>query len=392
MIKFDISKLRTEHVHLKTCTTALGGSVRVVDDHLTATTGKEVYKKIKVPMAVVRTFQETHKMSQYFKPVVTALVYYGDQVVAIERHPLGTLGEDVAENFLGEMRTWVSDCERNVERFVKPRTENGDWFVDGKYLYHFANPTDQCIREGEYLSEDGKFRAVEVVTIQLSHLNDRSKLQPTNRTCLAFVASNGQFALTPPIWKNLGNVGTKNLQDGEVGDKKVYQFDAIDQQLSVNLSFVLRAGNEIGTLFGHEAIEPLQLPELMIKLRTVNLPNVANAVKQTYNAGISFTHAMAWLIGLTSRSDTMDGYMAVRSLLKYLTTKGIFRAELFSAKHVFKRGNDIDSIPYIGIEEAKKNASTLSIDQLIEQIRNNNSATRRVGAGETSIGSLYGAN
>lgn len=390
MIKFDSSKLRTEHVHLKACTTALGGSVRVVDDHLTATTGKEVYKKVKVPMAVVRAFQETHKMSQYFKPVVTALVYYEDQVVAMERHPLGTLGQDVAENFLGEMRTWVSDCERNIERFIKPRTTENDWYVDGKYIYHFANDIDSSVREGDFMTKDGKFRAVEVITIQLSHLDDRTKIQPATRTCLAFVASNGQHALTPPIWKNLSNVGTTNLKDGDTGSDKTYQFDEIDNQLSVNLSFVLRAGNEIGTLFGHEAIEPLQLPELMIKLRTVNLPNIANPVKQTYNAGIQFTHAMSWLIGLTARSDTMDGYMALRGLLKYLTTKGIFRAQLFDPHHVFKGGNDIESIPYIGIEEAKKNASTLSIDQLIERIRTKG-ATRSIDAEETTVGGLYGA-
>jgi len=391
MIKFDISKLRIETVYLKTCTTALGGSVRIMDEHQTAVTGKEVYKKIEVPMAIVRAFQKQHKTSQYFKPVVTAFVYYGDHVVSMERHPLGTLGEKVGEGLFEEERVWLSDSERNINRFIKPLTENTEWYIDGKYLYHFDRPIDQCVKEGEHLSSDGKFRAVPVSTVQLSSLDDRSKMEPTARTCLAFAATNGKFAVTPPIWKNLGNVGTKSLNDEDANETKTFQFDAIDQQLSVNLAFVLRAGKEVGTLFGHEAIEPLQLPELMIKLQTVNLPNVASAVKQTYNAGIRFTHAMAWLMGLTARADTMDGYMALRGLLKYLTTKGIFRAQMFSANHVFKRGNDLETIPYIGIEEAKKNASTLSVDELIKQIRSD-AAVRRTNAGETTIGSLYGAN
>ena len=117
MIKFDVDKLTVDIVYLKSCTTALGGSVRVVDEEVTKATGKEVYEKIDVPMAVVRAFQVRHKMSNYLKPVVTAIVKYDGYPVALERHPLGTLGERISEGLLGDVE-WTPDSLNNIIKFI----------------------------------------------------------------------------------------------------------------------------------------------------------------------------------------------------------------------------------------------------------------------------------
>lgn len=396
MIKFDLNKIRIDIVNLKSCTAALGGSVRVLDEKRTAMTGKEVFSKINVPMALIRTFKLRHKTSTYLRPVVTALVYYENQVVAIERHPLGTIGTKVSDGLFGE-RTWTPDCESNLSRFIEPLVQRGDWFFDGKYIYHFDRPLNQCVSEGKFLTETGNFRTVEVSAIQLSNLDDRTKLEPSIRTCLAFVVKNGQYAVTPPIWKDLGNVGSSSLasknnesKDGGVEYAPTFQFSEIDSQLCVNLSFALKAGKEVGELFGHESVDPLMLPELMIKLDTVNLPNIPSSVKQTFAVGMKFTHAMAWLIGLTARSNTLDGFLVLRSLLKYLTTKGIFRADMFVPNHVFTAGNDLTTIPLISINQAKENVSNLSIDELIKTIRANANSRKKTN-GNGPVGGLYGA-
>lgn len=389
MIKFEVGKLDVEIVHLKSCTTALNGSVRVVDDEQTKISGKEIYKKINVPMAVVRAFQTRHKVSNYLKPVVTAIVYYDGYPVALERHPLGTLGEQTFEGLVGE-REWTPDSLTNIMRFIEPLCMNSDeWYFDGKYIYHFAHSIDQSIQSGEFLTKNGTFRAVEVSAIQLSNLDDRTKLEPSERTCLAFVSSTGQSAITPPIWKNLSNVGTSALGATDATGEQVFQFDAIDEYLSVNLAFALKAGKQIGELFGHEAIEPLQFPELMIQLQTVNLPSIAKSVKSTYDIGMKFSHAMAWLIGMSNRTNTLDSYMVLRSLLKYLTTKGIYRKNMFNPSAVFKLGHDLNSIELMDTKEALESANNLSVDELMTRIRSK--THRRNGTQENVIGGLYGA-
>jgi len=390
MIKFEVDKLDVEIVHLKSCTTALGGSVRVIDDEQTKILGKEVYMKIKVPMAIIRAFQVRHKTSNYLKPVVTAIVYYDGYPVALERHPLGTLGEKTFEGLVGE-REWTPDSLNNIVRFIEPLCmNNDDWYFDGKYIYHFAHPVEQSIQSGEFLTKNGMFRAVEVSAIQLSNLDDRTKLEPSERTCLAFVSSTGQHAITPPIWKSLSGVGTSALGRTDADDEPSFQFDAIDEYLSVNLAFALKAGKQIGELFGHEAIEPLQFPELMIQLQTVNLPSIAKSVKQTYDVGMKFSHAMAWLIGMSNRTNTLDSYMVLRSLLKYLTTKGIFRKNMFTPSAVFKLGHDLESIQLMDTTEALEAANNLSVDELVNSIRSK--VRNRNGTQENAVGGLYGAN
>lgn len=392
MIKFEVDKLTVEIVSLKSCTTALNGSIRIIDEEATKVDGKEIYKKINVPMAIIRAFQIRHKTSNYLKPVVTAIVLYNGHPVALERHPLGTIGARFSEGLMGE-REWTPDCLNNIIRFIEPLCMNSDeWYFDGKYIYHYPHSIDDCVKGGEYLTKNGMFRAVEVSTIQLSNLDDRTKLEPVERTCLAFVSSTGQYAITPPIWKNLSGVGSSALGRTDAEDAELkYQFDAVDEHLSVNLAFALKAGKQIGELFGHEEIDPLKLPELMIQLQTVNLPNISKSVKQTYDIGMKFSHAMAWLIGMSNRIDTLDSYMVIRSLLKYLTTKGIFRKNMFNANSVFKTGHDLESIQKMSKDDALESASNLSVDEILKRIRVN-AATRRNGAQETVVGGLYGAN
>ena len=103
MIKFDANKLRIETHELKQCTTALGGSIRVVDEER-STEDNEVYKRIPVPLAVVRQFKNEHKRSKYLKPVVTAVTFYEDRVISLERHPNGCNGQKMerVQNLRGE--------------------------------------------------------------------------------------------------------------------------------------------------------------------------------------------------------------------------------------------------------------------------------------------------
>ncbi len=402
MIKFDIKRVSFKTVHVKSLTTALGGAITIIDAERSVMTGKEVYTRIAVPMQIVRQFQVKHKTSHYLKPVVSSIAYYDGHVIAMERHPLGALGRATSGGLVdGEEYVWTSDMESNMTKLIAPLVQTGEWFFDGKFIYHFDRPAQQCVTEGEFMTKDGKFRSIEVSAIQLSDLDDRTKLSPAIRTCLAFVATNGKFAITPPIWKTLSSVGNDALTKAttvegairgeETDEDRRFQFDAIDNHLSVNLAFALKAGAEVGALFGYEAMDPLQLPELMIRLKTVNLPNVPSQVKQTFDIGMKFTHAIAWLMGLSTRVDTLDSYIVLRSILKYLTTKGIFRANMFDVNHVFKTGFDIETIPYVGIDQAKEYAGNLTVDELIKSIRSGANKRKQKTTESTVVGGLYGA-
>ena len=92
MIQFDITKLTTKIVRLKSVTTALGGSINIIDEEKSTDTKEELIR-IEVPLSVARAFiMATNKVTKYLKPVYTALAMYDGIIVAMERHPLAGLG------------------------------------------------------------------------------------------------------------------------------------------------------------------------------------------------------------------------------------------------------------------------------------------------------------
>ena len=367
MIKFDINQLNVEIVYLKSATTALGGSISVIDQEK-STPKKEVLKRIATPLAVVRSFIQRHKkVTKYLKPTLAAIIKYDGMVVALERHPLGALGELEEEGLFGK-KTWEPATIANIEQHIKPIVANQmrDWYFDGRYVYSFSSKDmDSVMRESAFLTSDGKYRKVVATSIDLQEIYNRDKLTPAERSCLAFVTKDMQYAVSPPIWKDLSDVGTTQLrkagveiEEDEADDDengpvvktsfaKQFSFDEIDNNLSVNLNFALKAGQEVGGLFGYDAVQPLQLPRLMVELRTVNLPNIPKQVKATYDIGIRFTHALAWLLGLSKKTETLDSMLVLRSLMKYLTQRGVFRNNVFHADRVFLDGMTVASVPLI---------------------------------------------
>lgn len=385
MIKFNADNLSVEIVRLKSVTTSLGGSITIVDEEKSTT--KEVTKRVAIPMAVARQFiQDTKKITKYLVPVLVAVVRYGDHIVAMERHPLAGLGELETEGLFGTKR-WEPACETNLNDLVKPTiaASGQEWFFDGRYAYYFSSgDVERAVGEADNLTRDGQFRKVAATAIDLQNLAKTDKIAPTTRSCMAFVASTGEFAISPPIWKNISDIGSSKLDkqattdeddgfdddDVEVTVNNRFTFDTVNEAFNVNLNFALKAGQEIGQTFGYEYVEPLQLSRLMVELRTVNLPNVPKQIKATYDVGLPFTQVLAWLIGMSRKADTLETYVMMRSLMKYLTSKGIYKADTFNAAQVFKAGQSVVDVPVMSLDDLVKTKQqpTFSFSDVLEQV------------------------
>jgi hypothetical protein len=346
MIPFDPSKITTEFVLLKSITQALGGSISVVDEEKTIGK-KEILKRLPVPLSVARAFIMKHKkLTRYLKPVVTAITRYDGRIISLERHPLGTMGELHYEGLSGELVTWESSSQVNFKKNILPMLMNNkrNWFFDGRYIFSFEDQNlDDVIAKSTSITTDNHFRKLIATSIDTQDLSNAEKLYPTERSCVAFVTSDGEYVISPPIWKELGSVGASRRNEDDAVAPTM-SFDSIDETMSVNLNFALKAGNEIGALFGYEFIEPLHLPRLMTEMHTVNLPNIPKQIKATYDIGIKFTHSLAWMLGLLRKANTLETYVMLRSLIKYLTTKGIYRNNVFDASLVFQPTQDVSNV------------------------------------------------
>ena len=395
MISYDPAKISVEIVYLKSITTALGGSISVLDLEQSSEK-KEVMHRMDCPLSVARAFIQKHKkVTKYLIPVLTAIVKYEDRIICLERHPLGTFAELETEGFDGTMQRWTPDCELNIDRYINPLIfkQNREWFFDGRYIYSFNSlDMQQVIDTAAAISDDGKFKKLICVSLDTQELANADKIEPTERTCLAFVANTGEYSVSPPIWKDLTSVGNTKIDNEDDAGIMRFSFDNIDEQMSVNLNFALAAGKQIGSTFGYDYIEPLQLPRMMIDLHTVNLPNVPKQVKATYDIGIKFTHTMAWLLGLLSKADNLDTYIIMRSLMKYLTQKGIFRNSSFKAKNVFVEQQSIKNVQMKSLDALLEDTeyTRLNLAHIIEQARV--SGSRRTRQSGTSLGGLVTEN
>jgi len=398
MIKFDIDKLRVETYYVKSLTTALGGAIRVVDEEV-STEGHEVYHRIPVPLAVVRRFKTTYKTLKFLSPCLVAVTYYENRAIALERHPLGCRGERETQGLRG-MTRWVPKSEKNINDIIRPlvqpikyKPKIYNWYFDGRYIFTFERPnkkkdeerwlsSDDAVKKATFLSADGRFRCVNVQAVGLHKIDEQDTLEMADRTCLAYVANNGAHAISPPIWKDARQVGEAKIKgshserNGE-GSSREMNFDKVDQFCAVNISFALKAAAKLSKEFGFEATEPLNLPQLMIRLNTVNLPRVPSEVKDTFDSGMKFTHALAWLLGFARRCETLETYATIRSLLKYLTSNGLYFKQAFSPKNIFEKGMNLDSIPVISKKEALEGANLLSLDDRLKIIRKQQEKTQR---------------
>lgn len=362
MFKFNPDDLKFEYYRLKSITTALGGSMTIIDEDETDIRGKEVHYRMSVPMALARSFiKRCNKVIKYLKPTWICVARYNGVIVAIERHPLSSMGakDTVDEN--GVTRSWKPSMIGNYTTIVQPflNETTHDWYFDGRYVFKFETP-DMCqaVRQGTDICSTAPFKEVTVQAIDFQDLHDSHKLAPSERQALGYYLDDQHFAVSPPIWKNLASIGAKSKDEFDEDDsvsgsivQTKHNFEWIDNNMGVNLNFALRAGRLIGQTFGYEETEPLFLGRLMIELHTVNLPAIDKSVKRTFDIGMKFSHAAAWILGLLHRSPNFETYLSMRSLLKYLTSVGVFDRNALKEQHILREGMTFDDIPAVYLED-----------------------------------------
>lgn len=331
MFPFNSNKLRIEHVKVKSVTLSMGGSIKIVNP------SGEKYKKIAVPKSTIRHFTIAHNNTRRFlKPVVAALVYYGDRAVSLEAYPY-EYDNDIMDTVSGDLVRWVSDSERNLSKITE-FTQVGNWFTDGVSVYQFNH--DAQIQD---LSLNGKFRAVSTVGFNFSAMAFRKTIEPKDyKICVQFATSSNQVITSPPLWRKIGEFAPDV--------NAVYPFENINDILAVNIAFALRSAENIAGVFGYDSIAPLALEELMIRLNTVNLPRLSKHVKLTYDVGMPFTHAFAWILGLLNNAKSLSDYIDIRFLLQYLTKKGVYRKGAYIDGAIYRKNKSFSDVPLLSLD------------------------------------------
>lgn len=319
MITFEPSKIKIKRIKVKSLN-SMSGALQIIDETVT---DREKTYKMDCPKAITGFYKKVHGVTNYTIPQECAIMLYDGNIIALERAPVNsrfTIG------LFDESIEWIPQMQSVFDKILSMLKPEYRWFFDGSYIYSFYDGIDLAVAGGKHLSENGNFRAVIAHSIFVNYIGFADDVYIEDRNCLAYIANNGAYSVSTPVWKTLDGIGNNKLK---AADSQEYiglstQFDKVDNNLMVNLQFAIYAGTILTRQFGYQSIEPLQLPKLMVQLRTVNLPQIPTEVKQTFDIGLTFTQAMAWLLGLNKKVATYDEMMTMKKLFRYLSTNGIF--------------------------------------------------------------------
>lgn len=361
LFHFDPFKVTFKKIKLKSISTMMGGVLTYLDENNQAE--KEHFIRVSIPSSLATLYRRTHTISQYLKPQECCIMLYGDKIIAIEKH---IINERFELNRHGVQVEWKSYLELNFNKALnKMWAIRQEWYFDGSYLFSFSDDVTNLYSKGTALSDDGKFRAISVDAMRVATLNGVDGPLIVTRHCLFYSPNGTHYSISPPIWGSIGlGRGSSSVDDDTETTGLAAHFDQTEIGMAVNLNFALIAGNLLTRQFGYKSIEPLQLPKLMIQLKTVNLPNLTAGVKSTFDIGISFKQVLAWLMGLLSRAKTFDEMIALRTLIRYATSRGLFRKE-----SVAKLKSTTNIVPLFTPAEALERAKDYMNAMTISDIR-----------------------
>jgi hypothetical protein len=298
-------------------------------------------KRLECTSSLVSTiYKNIYGMTSFTIPAEFCLMMYEGLVVSLEK---AAINERYVITSNGDMVEWQPLMISRVDNVLAKCRVEYEYYFDGSYIYTFGDSIPYKLRFGRKMTDDGKFVSVDVSASNLS--NVLSDINPFGRrNCLGYIASNGSYAVTSPLWATLVNIGENNMKKATMEIKGgMTQFDKVDRNMIVSLQFAIYSGKMLSKVFGYHSLDFLQLPKLMIQLNTVNLPNVPVDIRNTFDIGIPFTQCMAHLLGLLRKCETLEEVCMMNKVIKYLSTKGIYSRKAISATHHTK---ELPLIPF----------------------------------------------
>lgn len=309
---FSVTKSKLKHV------SASRGGYAVVPSPTEV--GKFVIIKISKSAA-------KHFKSKYYRilpEIEYNLISYNNVVVAITAH-------DVTGH-LSSLKNMKNDI---------------DYKFDGErlYYYNFENTGD--------LTHDGFLKWVQCYSISITKfftisvaVSEVLSINFDGFSIAVYVTVNGEKTITTPIKSSLDR-WTMNEKLEDISINK-----------AVNLQFILSAANIVSEIFDFETIEPLNIPDLMCRLETVNIQYLDTAVKMTVDTGHSIINIVSWIMGLIYRCDRekqIGDKKIISDLITKLFTTGQYLRQSISSENIFQNGFNSNNIPKINIDEIDLN-------------------------------------
>ena len=355
MIDFKIEKLTVE----TTFTTFISGTgvIKLMDED------GQNSKNHFLPKWVVSRFKKIYKQSRFSEPVKIAVMKYDGVICALELSPQ-FVPDDLYETVY---LNWKPDLQRNLEKLKElPEITSGEiqWKFDGKYVFTPIEKQVPADENGFFFIQ--RCRSFSVVNFYYEHISQDIIGNSIRHIILYKPYKNNELVALSPVISSQQTL--KNFVDRTRSGSQIYNFDLGQELLYVNVDFCLDAAKKIGMIYGHDANEVLNLPELMIELNTVNLYRLDKHIRKLTPSKINLLNAMSWVMGFYHRESDIQKLMNIRGIFSNLLSNGVVNKHLINERYIMK--SDLGTIPLFSrnvLNEKFKNTDILNIDHQLQK-------------------------
>lgn len=379
MIKFDINLMRSAYVYITKITSdyvyvvshRTGEPYKVAHAVPAKHHNREVFK-IKINRGVSKSFFKNNAMKEFSNPRLASLNYYGGDIVSIEIQ----MYSFYLKGFQDPMR-WQSNFSK-VLRELENKIESIDIaYINGQEIFWLEDKDDKFNTFS--ITTDGCFKLHKVSYVSLSkmglsreHLINTKKeiesenldeeIEKTRNSAMLNISSGKVMAYYPnnefpelesicvysPVLKtsNIG-MGKKKKTDEDI---KIFSLTNKDNPCFVNIQFVLKAAKTIGNLYGHDAVDFLDIPKIIADTGEINFYSIDKESRKNTPVDISATDSLAWLMSFIYGENCLNNQRELSNMFSYIINYGL----VFKNNIIVSTLDGVEEIPYLDVSSSLK--------------------------------------
>lgn len=356
MIKFNPELLTYEEIE--------GRAVTITGMLLAMVDGEK--KTIRIDRSVYQSFKARYTITKFKTYRTMILIKYDGYIVDIETYPT-YIPQQLRDSFLAQYRFNSID---NIEKIKKIEEfkEDGRWYIDGRYVFELVK--DSSGKAKVAYDKSGKFGICSAKCFKLSDLKsgcfyteenslphtadmlaERAKARAEAWEKMISGSSGAEKGLTVKKTEKRGRkasysgalglliksyrsvivysprpdlfVFTPTLPNINLQEMRNFGAAGVDEKHYVNLYFLKKASDIIGSEYGHEANRVLNLRQTLADYKIVNFMDLPSKSLKIAPVGITFQVALAWLMRFASTEKDIIKLRKIQDLVSLLTESGL---------------------------------------------------------------------
>lgn len=388
MIKFDLNLMRSAYVYITKITSdyvyvvshRTGEPYKVSKAIPTRHYDREVFK-IKIHRGVSKAFFKNNVMKEFSTPRLASLNYYGDDIVSIEIQ----MYSFYLKGFQDPMR-WKSNFAK-VQKELEAKIETVDIaYINGQEIFWLEDKSDEFNTYS--MTVDNCFRLHRVSYVSLAkmglnidHLkNTKAEIESENldetmeksRNEASLIVSSGkvlayypnaeyedmeQICVYSPVLKS-NNIGSSLHKKKKKADEdvKIFSLTNVSNPCFVNIQFVLKAAKTIGGLYGHDAVDYLDIPSIIEETGEINFYNIDKESRKNTPVNMSATESLAWLLKFIYKEKCLNKQRELSNMFSYIINYGL----VFKNDVVISTLDGVSEIPLVTLPVEQFSSSSIS--------------------------------